>query len=587
MAYVAKPNTSSQSRHYDPRPKDEQKAADKAVVWSTVSVNWALEMVKMGQDLDRSPFYEGKIDRRKGDLVFQMSDMEHDEWVKCASDILYFIEKYCMVKLPTGLIGNIKLRKYQYGQILDYLENDEIILGWSRQSGKTIGTALYILWCMCFNANKHCALLANKGSTSGEVLNKIKEIYAQLPFFLKPGVLGWNGGTVAFDNGCKIYTGPTTEDALNGRTCNILYIDEFAYIGEGKNKIEFQKNFLANAKPVLSSQKDSGLCKLIISSTPVGKDFFYELFNDALKKKNSMKASIVRWWEIPGRDLKWAKKELAGMGHDIAKFRQQFEVSFDVSAYTLLSTKTMKSLQKGKIKFKSFDDLLDDYSEYLYVNPRFELNYDDFILFSVDLAEGLKKDFSVIQMLRLKINEETGEMYFEQLGKFSCNEIPLEQFALVVKRLMSNFDPDSTKLLVESNTYGDYFFKCFDSVEEYDIPSENVCQFKRSADAEYLSRGLRTNRALKPIAVKSFKSLMDKSILKVYDDETIAQVENFQEDKKGNYKATIGHDDEVTPLINASYWINLGEDDYNFWLEDYLNKQGIEYDYEDAEELYD
>ena len=209
-------------RHYDPRPVDEQKAADKAVIWSTVSVNWALEMVKMGQDLDRSPFYEGKIDRRRGDIVFQMSDFEEAEWVRCASDILYFIEKYCMVKLPTGLIGNISLRKYQFGQILDFLSHDEIIMGWSRQSGKTIGTALYILWCMCFNANKHTAILANKGSTSGEVLNKIKEIYNYLPFFLKPGVMGWNNGTVAFDNGCKIYTGPTTEDALNGRTCNIL-----------------------------------------------------------------------------------------------------------------------------------------------------------------------------------------------------------------------------------------------------------------------------------------------------------------------------------------------------------------------------
>ena len=142
---------------------------------------------------------------------------------------------------------------------------------------------------MMFNTDKHTAILANKGKTSSEVLSKVKEIYKNLPFFLKAGIQGWNGLTISLDNGCKIYTGPTTSDALNGRTCNILYIDEFAYIGKGKNKIEIQKDFLANAMPVLSSQKDSGLCKLIISSTPVGKEYFYELFDNAIKQKNSLK----------------------------------------------------------------------------------------------------------------------------------------------------------------------------------------------------------------------------------------------------------------------------------------------------------
>ena len=83
------------TKHYDPRPKSAD-AEDKSVVWTSKSVEWALDMIKMGQDLGRSPFYEGKIDRRKGDIVFHMTDMEHGEWVKCASDILYFIEKYCL-----------------------------------------------------------------------------------------------------------------------------------------------------------------------------------------------------------------------------------------------------------------------------------------------------------------------------------------------------------------------------------------------------------------------------------------------------------------------------------------------------------
>ena len=81
--------------------------------------------------------------------------------------------------------------------------------------------------------------------------------------------------------------------------------------------------------PVLSSQKDSGLCKLIISSTPVGKEYFYELFDNAIKKKNSLKASKVCWWEIPGKTLDWAKNEISKIG--IVKFKQQYEMSYSVS----------------------------------------------------------------------------------------------------------------------------------------------------------------------------------------------------------------------------------------------------------------
>lgn len=571
-------------KHYNPKPDDKKKEKT-SVIWTTKGVDVALDMVMLGQDLDRSPFFEGKIDRKKADLVFHMTKWEEDEWIKCASDILYFIEKYCKVKAPSGLYDAMKLRKYQFQQIIDYLENDEIILGWSRQSGKTIGTAIYILWCMCFNADKHCAILANKSKTSGEVLEKIQEMYKLLPFFIKPGIVGWNTSAVAFDNGCKVYTGPTTMDALNGRTCNILYIDEFAYIGKGKNKVEFQKDFLANAMPVLSSQKDSGLCKLIISSTPVGKEYFYELFDKALKNPSGkMKASKVAWWQIPGRDLQWAKDEIVKIG--ITKFRQQFEVSFNVHSKTLLSARTMRYLSQIKTEFDEMEGLISDYEQSLFIKPDIDLQPEDFVCLSVDIAEGLGKDYSVIQIFRLEFDDEKEKPYFEQIGIFANNEIPIEDFALVTKELMSYFSEETSKLLVESNTYGDYFFKCFDQIEDYEVPPENVCMFKRSADAENTSRGLRTNSEIKKIGVSSFKTLMDKVDLRITKDTTINQIENFQEDEKGNYKASIGHDDEVTPVVNFSYWVNLSENDYEYWLEDYLSSVGIEFDYEEEEAEY-
>lgn len=570
---------------FDPRVVSADETKNDAVVWTSQSVEWALEAIKLGRKISHSPFYEKNPDLRAGNLVFQYSQWEYDELVKCANNIMYFIETYCKVKRPDGKIGVIKLRSYQLQQILDYIENDEVILGWSRQSGKTIGTALYILWCMIFNADKSTALLANKGGTSKEVLDKIKSIYRELPFFMKPGIFGWNTGVMSFDNRCRIFCGPTTMDALNGKTCNILYIDEFAYVGKGRNKIAYQKDFLANAKPVLSSQKDSGLAKLIISSTPVGKEYFYELFDNALRGKNNMKASKVCWWSVPGRDNAWAMKEIATIG--LAKFKQQFEMSFDVHAETLLNARTMRRLARQKTAFFSADfDILSNYEEYLHMHPdvEFDVEHDAFIL-SVDLAEGLGQDYSTIQILR--VGYDNDEYFYEQVGTFACNTIPLDDFAVITSELFNALNPDYSRLLVEQNTYGDYFFKCLQDDEKCkEIPYESICKFKRSSDSEHKTKGLRTNKQTKKIGVSSFKYLVDNDQLIIHDENTIGEIENFQENKRGNFEATIGHDDLVTPLVNFSYFVNLAENDYKFWLEEYAELNGFDvYDIDDEENI--
>lgn len=568
---------------YDPRPKDgDDSSARESIIWSTKSVNWALDMIQNGQKPKHNPFYENNVSIRKGEIVFQLTEEETLEIIKCKRNIIYFIEKYAKVKRPDGKVGNIKLRKYQYGQVKDFLENDEIILGWSRQSGKTVGTALYIVWCMLFNYNKQTAILANKAKTSGEVLDKIKDIYKNLPFFLKAGVMGWNESTVTFDNECKIYTAPTTEDALNGRTCNILYIDEFAFIGKGKNKIEYQKDFLANAIPILSSQKLSGLCKLIISSTPMGKEYFYELFDSALKGKNKMKASKICWWQIPEKNLEWARGEIAKIG--LTKFKQQYEMSFNVHAKTLLNVKTMRQLMKIKKGYIGDEyDILSNWNEFLFFKDNIEISDTDTYCLSVDIAEGLGQDYSVIQILKV-VGDSTEKIRFHQIGYFACNEIPIDDFVQVVAELFTTLNPENSKLLVEQNTYGDYFFKCLDILDEFDIPAESICKFKRNSETDKLIRGLRTNSNVKKIAVSSFKKLTDSNQLIVESESTINQIENFQENEKGNYEAIIGHDDEVTPLINFSYWVTEAQTEYTSWIDEYLDINGYgEYELDDDE----
>ena len=102
-------------------------------------------------------------------------------------------------------------------------------------------------------------------------------------------------------------------------TANILYIDEFAFVGQGANKIEFQKEFLANANPIISSQEDG---QILISSTPNSKDYFYELFDGAMKETNAWKGQKVVWYQAEHLTESWAKKEIASIGLDKFLYRE-------------------------------------------------------------------------------------------------------------------------------------------------------------------------------------------------------------------------------------------------------------------------
>ena len=90
------------------------------------------------------------------------------------------------------------------------------------QSGKTTCTAAYCLWYAVFNEMKNVFILANKQSTSREILSRIQQQYEDLPDFLKPGVKEYNKLSIVFDNGSKIKCGATTISAIRGQSVKCL-----------------------------------------------------------------------------------------------------------------------------------------------------------------------------------------------------------------------------------------------------------------------------------------------------------------------------------------------------------------------------
>jgi hypothetical protein len=273
---------------------------ERQMVFTTKLVDESTDKINDGIVIKRyqNPWLKSEVGLRRSGVSFRMSDDEQQEYIRCALDVHYFVEKYCKVKREDGSIGNILLRDYQKEILDNFVNNRFNILMASRQVGKTISSAIFMLHKILFDNDKNIMIVANKGDTAVEIVDKIKSIYTLLPFFLKPGIKTWNQKSLTFENGCRIKTSARTKTPAIGFTIDVLYLDEFAHIPS--NIIE---PYYTAAFPTTAAVQNS---KIIITSTPNGMNLFHKLLTGAERPegdplKNNYKPMRVYWYQVPGR----------------------------------------------------------------------------------------------------------------------------------------------------------------------------------------------------------------------------------------------------------------------------------------------
>ena len=277
-----------------------EKDTERKMVFTTKVVDESTDKINDGIVVKKyqNPWLKSEVGIRRSGVTFRMTPEEQQEYIRCAIDIHYFTEKYCKTKREDGSVGSIKLREYQKEILDNFVNNRFNILMASRQIGKTVSSAIFILHTILFNNDKNVMIVANKGDTAIEIVDKVKSIYTLLPFFLKPGVKTWNLKSLTFDNGCRIKTSARTKTPAIGFTIDVLYLDEFAHIPS--NIIE---PYYTAAFPTVSAVNNS---KIIITSTPNGMNLFHRLLTDAERPsgdpmKNNYKPLRVYWYQVPGR----------------------------------------------------------------------------------------------------------------------------------------------------------------------------------------------------------------------------------------------------------------------------------------------
>jgi len=543
----------------DPKDNDSNR-----IVWNEEKVKKAIDSIEMGYQVPHAPFYEGDIAYRKGNTVYDYSKEEVAEIKRCAKDIVYFANTYCHAMTDEG-VRKIKLRDYQADMLRQYQDNRWNITLASRQIGKTICSGIFIAWYSLFNFDKNAMIMANKGATTKEILMKAKHIYENLPFFLKPGIMKKDVMEMRFDNGCRVIGQNTTKTGGISFTIHLLYLDEFAHIMPS-----IINPFYENVYPTLSSSKIS---RVIITSTPNGYNKFHDIYQNAVEGNNEYAPFRVDWWQVPGRDEEWQKQEIANLG-SIEAFNQQYNNQFLSASSLLLSSIEMKKVKNNEKEFvfkelDVLDDLGVDYSS-LRWDPDIDVDYldgnQDFYLFSIDLAEGVGKDHTVINIFQIKPTEIkhhrdlvspsdiTDFFKLEQIGLFRSNIHSLKDFSMVLYELcVSIFDQENLRLIIEYNAFGQEVINNLISLypTRNDFDEETIVRYSHRVGSKIKKPGIKINRDNKRILTTKVKNYIRSSRMVIKETNTVSEAAMFSRNENGTYSAQTGNDDCMMTVVNA------------------------------------
>jgi len=281
--------------------------------------------------------YEKNVMRKGKNVKMTLSKEHVEELNYCFQHPIYTIRNYVkIVNEDLGLI-DFKLYQYQAEFIQNCFGNKRVIASFPRQSGKTTTSASFMLMFAVYNKRKTIAIVANKKATSKEILFRIGLMYDYLPMWMKPGIEEWNKESIIFSNGCRIIAAATSSDSIRGQSISLLYLDEFAFIQ--KNMVN---QFIESTFPVISSSK---LARIIITSTPNGKNHFYKFFMDAKHHKSAFVSMGIKWNEVPGRNEKWKKEMISELG-SIEKFNQEYGAEFIEASNLAFSADTLRHIDR-------------------------------------------------------------------------------------------------------------------------------------------------------------------------------------------------------------------------------------------------
>ena len=447
------------------------------------------------------------------------------EYQKCMESPMYFIQNYVkIVHVDKGLVP-FDLYNYQKRMVQSFTDDRFVICKMPRQSGKSTTIVSFLLHYILFNQDVNCAILANKLSTARELLGRLRLAYENLPKWMQQGIVTWNKGDIALENGSKILAAATSSSAVRGSSFNIIFLDEFAHVPSN-----IADQFFTSVYPTISSGETT---KVFIVSTPLGLNMFYKMWIDAEEDRNSYVPIDVHWSEVPGRDEKWKQETIKNTSE--TQFTQEFECEFIGSTHTLIAPSKLRTMAfKNPIASQGGMDV--------YEQPEKDRTY----CIVADSAHGKEQDYSALSVF------DISEIPYKQVAKYRDNKISPMVYPNIIYNIGLKYN--TAWLICEINDIGQQVAETL----HFELEYENIlmCSMHGRAGQKIgggfgknAQLGLRTSKQLKRIGCAALKDKIETDKLIIPDFDTLAELTTFAS-KNNSFQAEEGsHDDLAMTLV--------------------------------------
>ena len=461
---------------------------------------------------------------KRANSVSEYTEQQIKELARCAKDPVYFIRHYIRIQHPVRGAIPFDLYPYQEEMIRNFQNRLYNICLLSRQTGKSCTTGAFLLWYASFNFDKTILIASNKNENAMEMISRIQYMYINLPDWLKPGVRDdeWNKHALGFDQGSRIISSATSENAGRGLSISLLFCDEMAFVPPA-----IQQKFWTSILPTLSTGGSS-----IIASTPNGdSDLFAQLWRSAEVGKSAAEEDgistlvfhpfHVPWYTPPGRDEKFKKQQIALIGEQ--KWSQEFECAFLSSEQLLISSLYLSQITPSIGKPKA---IINDYEFYEEIYPR------NTYLVGVDPSSGTGKDFSVITLYSFPA--------LVQVAEFRSNTMSSPELYLKLKWLLSHLEKLKCTVYfsIENNGVGEGLISLYQNDDKPNETSKLISEEGKNR------MGITSTPKTKLKACLDFKLMLESGNIRINSLILLKELKTLIR-REGGYRAQNGSTDDA------------------------------------------
>jgi hypothetical protein len=465
-----------------------------------------------------------------------MSDLKQvirQEYLKCASDPVHFMRKYCYIQHPQR--GRIQFNLYPFQEkvLTLFRDNDYTTVLKSRQLGISTLAAGYALWLMIFHKDRNVLALTTTQATARNLVTKVQFMWENLPSWLKVDAVENNKLSLRLSNGSKIQAKSSNADAARSEAVSLLIVDEAAFI-------ENIAETWASAQQTLATGGGA-----IVLSTPYGTgNWFHQTWVKAESGENDFLPIKLPWYVHPERDQVWRDRQNELLG-DPRLAAQECDCDFSTSGDIVFYNEYLEFYEKTHIK-EPLERRGADQNLWVWESADYSRDY----MVVADVARGDGKDYSTFHVIEVENNVQVAE-YKGQIGTKEFGHLLVgiateyNNAMLVIEN--ANIGWATIQVAIDRQYSNLYYSQRSDSsnVESY---------FDKYQDHSRMVAGFTMSSKTRPMIIGKFQEYISDQGVTIQSKRLIEEMKVFIW-KNGRAEAQTGYNDDLVMAFGVAMYI--------------------------------